>query len=129
MAQNHNTSINEVLELYAACMDKQVDKYLSQRVIGYYYFQPGNRSLYWDLVESTLLATKDPLTGLDNRRSLETQLEKLAANFKRKQTPFSFIMIDLDHFKKINDQFGHNIGDLVLKAVAGKSKLTLDQPT
>lgn len=60
------------------------------------------------------LATNDPLTGAGNRRVLE---EKLVANVelhKRKNTPASLIILDLDHFKTVNDRFGHAMGDQIL---------------
>jgi diguanylate cyclase (GGDEF)-like protein len=64
------------------------------------------------------LATVDPLTGLENRRSLmdfsEVQL-KLAQRYK---SFFSILLIDLDYFKKINDTYGHLIGDEILKNIA-----------
>lgn len=68
------------------------------------------------------LATTDPLTGLVNRRSfgwlVKGKLERaLAAN-----RPASFIMIDIDHFKAINDSLGHDAGDMVLKAIAEELK-------
>src|SRR5690606_36264305 len=69
------------------------------------------------------LATRDPLTGVHNRRGMEAELQ-LAVNSQR-QTGMSFglIMLDLDHFKQINDRYGHNIGDQVLIQLA---KLVLD---
>lgn len=56
----------------------------------------------------------DPLTGLHNRRSLDAEL----THFEISQTPFSVVSIDIDHFKHINDTYGHNVGDLVLKKLA-----------
>jgi diguanylate cyclase (GGDEF)-like protein len=65
------------------------------------------------------LAYRDTLTGLYNRRSFE---KNLAAEWKRQQRykrPLSLIMIDIDHFKKVNDTYGHQKGDSVLQTVAG----------
>ncbi len=64
------------------------------------------------------LSQTDALTGLANRRRL---MEILAIEFERSRrshTPFSLLMIDLDHFKSINDNYGHQEGDLVLRALA-----------
>lgn len=62
-----------------------------------------------------LLSIIDPLTGLFNRRSMETVLEKEVSQAVRQQWPLSVIMIDIDHFKRVNDTFGHEAGDLVLQ--------------
>lgn len=62
---------------------------------------------------------RDPLTGLHNRRYLEEAIELEFAKSRRNTDPVSVIMCDVDHFKHINDRFGHDIGDLVLKRFAG----------
>lgn len=62
-------------------------------------------------------ATRDPLTGLYNRRYLEDSLERELAAARRHGGPISLIMVDLDHFKAINDRYGHPGGDQVLRAV------------
>jgi diguanylate cyclase (GGDEF)-like protein len=58
---------------------------------------------------------RDPLTGLYNRRYLEDFLFKQIHQAQRAQAPVSILMLDLDHFKKINDTYGHDAGDAVLK--------------
>lgn len=63
-------------------------------------------------------ATHDPLTSLHNRRSLLTQLEQWISWAKRYKRPLGLLFVDIDDFKKVNDTFGHGIGDLALKAVA-----------
>ncbi len=60
-------------------------------------------------------ANMDPLTGLYNRRFCKDYARKLMAMARRKDTPLGFIMMDLDHFKNINDVYGHEIGDRILK--------------
>lgn len=66
------------------------------------------------------LANTDPLTGLHNRRSFLADCEKQLLASSRSGEPFSLILIDLDHFKKINDRHGHSAGDDVLCAVVNK---------
>lgn len=61
------------------------------------------------------LAERDQLTNLFNRRKINETLHSEQERFIRYRTPFSIIMIDIDHFKYINDQFGHHAGDDVLK--------------
>lgn len=58
---------------------------------------------------------RDPLTGLFNRRYLEESLERELNRASRKQQPLGIIMIDVDHFKKFNDSFGHEAGDTALR--------------
>lgn len=59
-------------------------------------------------------ALTDPLTGLPNRRALDEQLGRRLEDYRKHGTPFSLLMVDADHFKKINDTFGHPVGDEVL---------------
>ncbi len=61
------------------------------------------------------LAHTDPLTGIGNRLLFSKQLEEELERVKRYDTPLSIIMLDIDFFKKINDTYGHGIGDEVLK--------------
>lgn len=60
-------------------------------------------------------ANRDPLTGLYNRRYLQSTLERELARCRRLGLPLSLMIIDMDHFKSINDKFGHNAGDEVLR--------------
>jgi diguanylate cyclase (GGDEF)-like protein/PAS domain S-box-containing protein len=63
-------------------------------------------------------ANRDPLTGLYNRRYMEEALERELHRAAREQRGIGFIMGDIDHFKDFNDKYGHEAGDLMLKAVA-----------
>ncbi|MFZ5351993.1 MAG: sensor domain-containing diguanylate cyclase [Bacillota bacterium] len=64
------------------------------------------------------LATTDLLTGAYNRRKFDEILEISVIRRNRDNIPFVLIMIDIDHFKKINDTYGHKVGDIVLKELA-----------
>ncbi len=65
------------------------------------------------------LAVTDELTGLVNRRSILDSLGQLAAIARRSSDPLAAAVIDVDHFKAVNDSLGHEVGDLVLRAVSG----------
>lgn len=64
------------------------------------------------------LARTDPLTGLANRRHFDELFERERGRASRLHNPICAITVDLDHFKRVNDSYGHNAGDQVLKAVA-----------
>ncbi len=64
-------------------------------------------------------ARTDPLTGLSNRLNTDEVLHNELKRFERYNVVFSVVMLDLDHFKLINDNYGHAVGDKVLKSVAG----------
>ena len=63
------------------------------------------------------ISSRDPLTGLSNRRQFELALASEIDRVARAGEPALVLMIDIDHFKKVNDTHGHPAGDLVLKAV------------
>ncbi len=64
-------------------------------------------------------ATHDPLTQLFSHKAFQTRLQEELLRSGRSQTPLSFILMDLDHFKSYNDRYGHQAGDYLLKTVAG----------
>jgi diguanylate cyclase (GGDEF)-like protein len=64
------------------------------------------------------MALTDRLTGMSNRRGVEREIRHELLRLRRYQTPISFIIFDIDHFKNINDQHGHGTGDEVLRMVA-----------
>ena len=61
---------------------------------------------------------RDSLTGLLNRREFDRQIEEMSAAHQNHGTPFTLAMIDIDHFKSINDRYGHQAGDEVLKTLS-----------
>jgi len=64
------------------------------------------------------MSQTDALTGLDNRRHIETRIEEMFEHAKRLGEPFSCVMVDLDKFKSVNDEYGHQAGDAVLRQLA-----------
>ena len=74
-----------------------------------------------ELVEANKrLALHDGLTGLLNRRAFDEALERAVAQAARAEQPLSLLMIDLDHFKRLNDTYGHAVGDAALQAAAAE---------
>lgn len=67
-------------------------------------------------------AMSDPLTGIYNRRYFDRALKIYFAEFKMQEASFGLLLLDLDHFKEVNDTHGHGAGDTVLKAVAEQLK-------
>ena len=86
-----------------------------------------NDHLHTQLIEIGLLqdqlreqAIRDPLTDLFNRRYLDETLERELSRAEREKYPLCIVMMDLDHFKTVNDVYGHEAGDVVLKSLAEK---------
>lgn len=63
-------------------------------------------------------ASHDPLTGLNNRLNLERELDDILFHYHANHIPFAVLMLDIDWFKKVNDTYGHNVGDYVLKKLS-----------
>lgn len=70
--------------------------------------------------ELTRLASHDALTGLCNRRAADERVAYELARHRRSPAPLALLLVDMDHFKRINDQHGHDVGDRVLETVASR---------
>ncbi len=95
----------------------------------------GKKGVLWSAIDVTdlhrlrekleYLAMHDVLTGLNNRYALDYEIERIVARANRYNSTFVICMIDLDDFKSVNDTYGHNVGDEVLRAVARRLKSSL----
>ena len=83
--------------------------------------------LYSEVLQSAMhkLARTDPLTGVNNRLALSEAARKLLAAAARAQQPVGVLMLDADHFKSVNDRFGHAVGDKVLLGLVASILSTL----
>ena len=70
--------------------------------------------------QSIEMALYDALTGLNNRRSLERRLPAMIEIARQRGAPLTMMVLDIDHFKRVNDTYGHDVGDLVLKGFAAQ---------
>ncbi|TPW18479.1 MAG: diguanylate cyclase, partial [Halothiobacillaceae bacterium] len=89
-------------QLYEKLEEKQQEVYVLQKA----------------LEEARLEATTDALTGLLNRKAFNALLQQRIATAEKEGDTFSLLMVDIDHFKRINDTHGHLVGDKVIKFVA-----------
>jgi diguanylate cyclase (GGDEF)-like protein len=80
----------------------------------------GNARLRETLRRQSVL---DPLTGLFNRRHFDAALKRELARARRKNVPVSLVLVDIDHFKRVNDEYGHAVGDAVLRTIAQQLRL------
>lgn len=80
-----------------------------------------NRALYTQ-------SLNDPLTGLSNRRALDRRLQTALAQAQRDQRPVTLALLDIDHFKRINDLLGHETGDACLRRLAEILKASVQRP-
>jgi diguanylate cyclase (GGDEF)-like protein len=80
-----------------------------------YYFRLASANVERQMTE---MALTDPLTGLFNRRQMNRRLQDEVQRFRRLGTDFSVIIADVDHFKHVNDRYGHDVGDRVLLRLA-----------
>jgi diguanylate cyclase len=78
--------------------------------------------LHEELDRVSAQARHDPLTGALNRKGLEEAVDKEVSNVRRKDTPLSVSLLDIDNFKKLNDTLGHSTGDVALSHLATVAK-------
>ena len=78
-----------------------------------------------NLSKSVELAVVDPLTGLNNRHFLDAYMDKLISRSKRRNTPISLLITDIDKFKRVNDTYGHDAGDEALREFARRLRGTV----
>jgi diguanylate cyclase len=76
--------------------------------------------VYRDLIHERKNANIDQLTGIPNRRAYQTRLQEERLRSQRENKPMCLLVWDIDHFKKINDRYGHQMGDKILSCVAKK---------
>ena len=108
----HNRALNHELTIAAFCLFIFVALGLA---FGFFWMTTAVLTL-----ELEHMASTDPLTRLYNRRVFLKWCEKELLRSQRTHTPFSLLMVDLDHFKRVNDNFGHQVGDEVLCAAVEK---------
>jgi diguanylate cyclase (GGDEF)-like protein len=110
------TIVGYVIEPADDVWGGMTNRIISLVVIGLTVFGMGKLAIYEErlLIESMT----DPLTGLLNRRYFDEQTRREVARSRRHGLRFSVLMLDIDHFKRINDTYGHPVGDRAIKALA-----------
>ena len=83
-------------------------------LIGVLFYPLRNAILYKEALESSL---RDPLTGIGNRSSMDMSFEREIKLARRHSHPLTLMMVDIDHFKEVNDSLGHQNGDKVLQKI------------
>jgi len=117
----HGNTIG-IMHLYFGSSEVEIDEITEQlafSVAEHLGLALANLSLQEKLRSQAL---SDPLTGLFNRRFFEQKLTEHAMNSATSEQPLSLLMLDLDHFKRFNDNFGHDAGDFVLKEISALLK-------
>jgi len=88
------------------------------------------KSLEKELKETKVASRKDHLTGALNRKSFEQEILQVENKFQKNKENYAIVFFDIDHFKKVNDTYGHEAGDIILKTFASLlNKLTKDTDT
>lgn len=84
------------------------------------FIQHENKSLETELQQANRLAMIDPMTRLWNRAGMESMINKEWSEARRYQRPITVVMCDIDHFKRVNDTHGHDVGDDIIRGAAKK---------
>ena len=108
------------LEGLAAGPEQETQERLAVTVAEQLALALGNARLRESLRRQSVL---DPLTGLFNRRHFDAALKRELARARRKNVPVSLVLVDIDHFKRVNDDYGHAVGDAVLRTIAQQLRL------
>jgi diguanylate cyclase (GGDEF)-like protein len=108
------------LEGLAAGPEQETQERLAVTVAEQLALALGNARLRESLRRQSVL---DPLTGLFNRRHFDAALKRELARARRKNVPVSLVLVDIDHFKQVNDVYGHAVGDAVLRTFAQQLRL------
>lgn len=124
LAQRVNTAYQQQLENQSA-MNRLLEERVAERTSE---LQSALNDLNEANARLEALSLTDALTGLHNRRYLDKQLPAWLEFACKQKTPLSALVIDVDHFKKINDTHGHLIGDYCLKAVGSSIRSTVHRP-
>ncbi len=123
--KNANRAKEDLLEVqqrYQTDLEYQVEERTLELEVALRELSEANREL-------ETLNTIDSLTGIKNRRHFDKRLKAEGRRSRREQTPLSLVMIDIDHFKSINDRFGHMAGDACIKYVALMLRDMLRRPS
>lgn len=112
--EQHRLTFNELIEKMSKLNDQIVN--ITREL------EKKNVQLKEALSTVKRIMNTDPLTGIFNRRAIDKLISREFSLALRHKLPLSVVMIDLDFFKKINDTYGHEIGDYVLKSFASKVK-------
>jgi len=121
--KSYNDLIKEIIENKALENDNNIETKLLKKIILSY--NKLSFELKEKIEEVTLLSITDPLTKIFNRLKFNDELEKNLNYVKRYKENLSIIMFDIDHFKKVNDFYGHDIGDEVLKILTNLIKMNI----
>ncbi len=122
--------IEHLVEAFARGVDDYLTKPINEQELAARIHAAGRISMLQNSLLGTMreleasnqilseMAVTDPLTGLGNRRYITQRSETILAEVHSRGGILAFLMIDIDHFKQINDQYGHDAGDEVLKEIA-----------
>jgi diguanylate cyclase len=120
---NHERSGRIEAQEHALAVQKQANDELEENVAA--------RTKELEIANQRLkeLSDTDQLTGIKNRRYLDQYVDQEIIRARRYQHPVSILLIDIDHFKAVNDNFGHLVGDICIQAVASELSTQLRFPT